>query len=603
MNPLERVASWVDGESGEPQPRTTGTFSGSFDLASFISRHGLVFTKEDAWQGGEKFVLETCPFNPEHSGGCAVITRGPDGALGFKCHHNSCVDNGWKELRARLDPSYRAQPYEVGRRRESYSRDEGWPPIVPFSAELQRIPDNLMPGPVGDMARAVAAATETPVEMAVMCGLGVIAASIAGKFKVWPFPGYSEPLQIFTATGLASGNRKSAVITEMVAPFVEEEQRLMAEILPERKRLDSERKTAVAHIERLRKQAVSKGDASLTKEIARLESELPELPFVPRLWAQDVTPERLGAMMAENNGRMAVISDEGGIFDILAGRYSKTGAPNLDLFLQGHTGSAVRVDRGSREPVIINDPALTLVLTPQPDVLRSLGKERTFRGRGLLARFFYMLPPSPLGHRTHNTVPVSSSTKSDYNRCISSLRKIPNLPDGLSFSPGALSKWKEFQHSVEGMMAEYGPLQNIQDWASKLPGGLARIAAGIHCSVNANGLVPNKIELETLRIALDLGEYLISHALATFSLIQKPEANEHAEKLLVWILRDGKSEFTLREMHRAHQSIFERRADMTGPVDLLEERGYIRPAVRESKQGRPSELYEVNPAVLAPGEG
>src|ERR1700730_11524107 len=108
---------------------------------------------------------------------------------------------------------------------------------------------------------------------------------------------------------------------------------------------------------------------------------------MPRSWTQDVTPEKLGTLMAENGGRVGGISDEGGIFDILAGPDSKTAAPNLDLFLQGHSGSPVRVDRGSRESVIIESPALTLVLTPQPDVLRSLSEHRAFRGRGLLARF------------------------------------------------------------------------------------------------------------------------------------------------------------------------------------------------------------------------
>jgi len=50
--------------------------------------------------------------------------------------------------------------------------------------------------------------------------------------------------------------------------------------------------------------------------------------------------------MADNDEKMSVLSDEGGIFDILAGRYNG-GIPNLDLFLQSHSGSSVRVDRGS----------------------------------------------------------------------------------------------------------------------------------------------------------------------------------------------------------------------------------------------------------------
>ena len=191
--------------------------------------------------------------------------------------------------------------------------------------------------------------------------------TVAGKVQICPTPGYSEPLQLYTATILPSGNRKTAVINEMASPFRKAEARLVDQLTPERKRLQSQRKTEELSIEKLRKRAVDAPDSSaLIAEIAQREADLREVPAIPRFWTQDITPERLGVLMAENDGRMAVISDEGGIFDILAGRYSKTASPNLDLFLQGHSGSPVRVDRGSREPVLMNSPALTLVLTPQP---------------------------------------------------------------------------------------------------------------------------------------------------------------------------------------------------------------------------------------------
>src|ERR1039457_2809873 len=165
----------------------------------------------------------------------------------------------------------------------------------------------------------------------------------------------------------------------MASPLREAEPRLIAEITPERMRLQSMRKTEELAIERLRKRAAAGSPAgALIAEIAQREAALPAVPAILRFWTLDITPQRLGPMRAENGGRMAVISDEGGIFDILAGRYSKTASPNLDLFLQAHSGSPVRVDRGSREPVLLNSPALTLVLTPQPDVLCSLFRAQRF---------------------------------------------------------------------------------------------------------------------------------------------------------------------------------------------------------------------------------
>ena len=604
MNPLDRVASWVE-EPVSPEPAAAHAPSREFDIEAFIQRHGLKVRRRSEWRGGEKWELECCPINAEHTGGCSVITRGPGGALGFKCHHNTCAGTGWTELRERLDPGYRKSS-RVGNGGEG-SGSDAWPPIVPFSAmPVDQMPEDLLPGPVGDMARAVAAATETPIEMAVMTGLGIVAASVAGKVQMCPSPGYVEPLQIYTATALTSGNRKTAVIAEMAAPLREAEARLAAQIAPERKRLQSARKTAELTIERLRKRAAGAPDAgAFTAEIAQREIELPEVPNVPRFWTQDVTPERLGAMMAENNGRMAVISDEGGIFDILAGRYSKTASPNLDLFLQAHSGSPVRVDRGSREPVLLNAPSLTLVLTPQPDVLRSLSEHKAFRGRGLLARFLFVLPPSLVGHRKHQTVPMPRFTQDAYHGCVTSLLNLAAVSDGLPFSlrfsREAFAQWREFRLAVERQMAEDGRLHDLQDWGSKLPGAVARIAGGIHCSLYSGRSLAPEIDRDIADVAIRLGELLITHATAAFGIMQKPEKIEHAEKLLAWILRNGNPEFNLREMFRSHQSRFGEMAAMMPSVLLLQDHGYIRPAEKEKKQGRPSDVYAVNPALLGAG--
>jgi hypothetical protein len=48
-----------------------------------------------------------------------------------------------------------------------------------------------------------------------------------------------------------------------------------------------------------------------------------------------------------DGGRMAIISAEGGLFDILAGRYSN-GVPALDVWLKGHAGDPLRIDRKGR---------------------------------------------------------------------------------------------------------------------------------------------------------------------------------------------------------------------------------------------------------------
>jgi hypothetical protein len=212
-----------------------------------------------------------------------------------------------------------------------------WAEPVPFRRrDTPTLPADLLPGFLGDMAAATARATETPLELAALLGLAVVAASVARKVIVCPEPGYIEPVNIYTAVAMESGNRKTAVLKSMTRPFMDWEISEAHRVKPEISRAASERKTQEARIEELRRKAAkTPNNTDLIAQVAEMELSLPHVPNAQRLWTQDVTPERLGALMAEQNERIALFSDEGGIFDVLAGRYSK-GIPNLDLFLQAH---------------------------------------------------------------------------------------------------------------------------------------------------------------------------------------------------------------------------------------------------------------------------
>src|SRR5664280_164192 len=94
---------------------------------------------------------------------------------------------------------------------------------------------------------------------------------------------------------------------------------------------------------------------------AALNAQDTRVPVLPRLVADDVTPEAAASLLAEQGGRLAVLSAEGGIFATMAGRYSG-GVPALEVFLKGHAGDLLRVDRKARPAEHVAAPALTLGL-------------------------------------------------------------------------------------------------------------------------------------------------------------------------------------------------------------------------------------------------
>ena len=398
----------------------------------------------------------------------------------------------------------------------------------------------------------------------------------------------------------------------MARPLIEWESSQVDRVRGEISRAESERATAEARIQSQRNLAAKAKTAAefeaKQEEIAELEANLPEVPRSPRVWAQDVTPERLGQLMADHGERMAIISDEGGIFDILAGRYSN-GIPNLDLFLQSHAGAPVRVDRGSRPPVMMHNPTLTMALSPQPEVLRGLSSNRAFRGRGLLARILYLLPASKLGQRTGDTSPLADSISYEYTLRLRRLLDLnpadhneKSVPHVIHLSSGALSEWREFFAVVESDMREGGRFAHITDWAGKLPGATARIAGLLHCATYApSSQCPceTPVSVDMMRHALDLAAVLSAHALAAFDLMGADGTLEGARRIWRWIERERAESFSARDCLQALKGSFTRMRELDPGLEVLIERFYLfdEPRPEMPGPGRPSRRFRVSPVI------
>jgi hypothetical protein len=492
---------------------------------------------------------------------------------------------------------------------ESPSTATGWQaPISLQSATLPPWPDDVFPAPIQAFVSALAVSTETPPELSALMVLATLSAAAQGKYRVRVKPDYFEPVNVWTCAGLPPGSRKTAVQGAATAPLSAWEKVQREFVEPAIKQAQSDHATIIERISHLRKQAAKAKGAefeSLKKEIAQLEVDLPEIPTAPQVWAQDVTPENLGTIMSDNSERMAILSDESGIFDILAGRYSG-GIPNLDLFLQGHAGSPVRVNRGSRPPVFMQNPALTFGLSPQPDVLRGLTEKPSFRGRGLLGRFLYALPASNLGYRTLDARPMLPDTRARYEGILTAMlnhKAASNdagepCPHILKVSSEALHAWQTFAHKVEAGMREGGTYAHLTDWAGKFPGAVARVAALLHIARRA--LIrpwEHEISLEDMTAALRMGDTLSAHALAVFDLMGADPALDGARVVLRWIEREGKPEFTFRDCHYAHKTRFKRATELEPIIDVLVERHYIRPRAAKVAH-RPSRIFEVNSALF-----
>ena len=83
--------------------RGVNTQTQSFDLLDFMHRNGMTYT-EDSNDRAKIFKLDACPFDHSHTNGDAKVFLYRDGAIAFKCHHNSCRRYKWQDVRLKFEP-------------------------------------------------------------------------------------------------------------------------------------------------------------------------------------------------------------------------------------------------------------------------------------------------------------------------------------------------------------------------------------------------------------------------------------------------------------------------------------------------------------------
>lgn len=481
---------------------------------------------------------------------------------------------------------------------------------IPLTATRMksRFPVECLPATVRAMVEAVAEATQTDPAMPAVSALTVLAATAGGRAEVEVRRGWREPLCLYTATVAGPGERKSAVQSFMVAPLLDVEQELATKGAAERIEQETLRQIAVKNAERLKAIASSDKATQATRADAVAAAAVAEafnVPAVPRIVADDVTPEAAGSLLAAQGGRLAIISAEGGIFDVIAGRYSNA-IPCLDIWLKGHAGDPIKVDRKGREPEYIRRPALTLGLMLQPSILTAIGRNDTFRGRGLLARFLYAEPVSLVGRRKAGAQPVPEDVSQAYHRTIVQL---VNGLDGWSsdpaiilLEPAAASLVIELEEAIEPTLAGDGELATLADWGSKLLGAIMRIAAILHLGEHGHQAVRRPLRVDTIRSAAMIGDYFKAHAIRAFTTMQTDKDTADAAYLLDRLAKHGSDRITRKALFDLARRRFKTAAEMDPAITRLVDHGYLAAVPMPESKGpgrKPSPVFAVHPDLYA----
>jgi hypothetical protein len=299
--------------------------------------------------------------------------------------------------------------------------------------------------------------------MPVLLLLSLLAACMRRKYTLCVRGGWQEELSLYTVCILPPAERKSAAFSAVYSPFV------------------------------------------------RLQHEM-GMSFS----ADDVTPEKLAEMLSKR-GPLYIASAEGGVFEAMYGRYGAS----PEVYLKAHDGDPIRVDRIGREAVYCPRPGLSIAVCAQPQFMQEVIQNPALRGRGLIGRFLYAAPPRRTAPRRTDPPPLAAEVSAAYEQFLRRLLEDTLPPDSapgaqellpLCFSAEAYALLVSFADETE--LALLDELEPIGDWAGKLVGKTARIAALLHSAdCIRQGISPQtEITAHWTQNAIALARVFTTHA-------------------------------------------------------------------------------------------
>lgn len=301
--------------------------------------------------------------------------------------------------------------------------------------------------------------------------------------------------------------------------------------------------------------------------------------------------------MSETGGFACLMNPEGGgIFDIMAGRYSEL--PNLDVFLKSYDGERLVIHRAAKERDLppIERPSLAFVVTTQPATLRRLASRQELDERGLVARMLFAIATdSRVGYRQAWKPAIADGLSVAYADALLKALRVarPVDPHTLVFGSDAIAEYTDLFNRIEPRLRSDGDLHPMRGWACKLVGKIVRIASLIHLMEHRDAREPwaTPLGAPAFRRAARLADYFIGHAHHAFCLMRQSPQVDSARKLLAALQREQKLRFTTRDAQRfiAHNG---QKDDVRPALELLGLHNFI---ARTASRRADSEAWVVNP--------
>jgi hypothetical protein len=473
--------------------------------------------------------------------------------------------------------------------------------VEPFSLDL--IPSSLRPQ-VEDTSERMQVPPDFPAAVSIVALAGCAGRRAMVQPKQIDFS-WEMPVNLWGMVVGQPGLLKSPSITTIMRPLVQIEQQWQ-----------ETNKLAMQHFEirnaqrKIEQEIWSRDYKKACETGAHPPDERPaaeEPPPQKRLLLGDATSEKTHELMLWNPGGLLMVRDE--LASFIAG-LDKTGR-ELDrgFYLQAWSGdTGFTMDRIARGSVFVPHVCLSLFGAIQPGrIAQLLADQAGPNADGLIQRFQVMVYPDMRGDWHLIDRRPNAQAHALAHRVFAYLAELPcDPPLRLKFAAAAQELFDAWLTTLEHELRSPGNLAPVViTHLAKYRGLVPRLAALYElCDRVANGecfASGQNLEItpDHTAQAIAVSKYLRSHAMRVYAGLNPQEsvARDLSEKL-----RQGKlsNPFSTRTLYRKCWAGTNTPTSARQVLEFLASLGWLRSvATTESREGRPAEVWAINPKVVS----
>ena len=442
------------------------------------------------------------------------------------------------------------------------------------------------------MVKAIAKATENPIDPVAFVVFGMQAATYGMHARVQRIAGYTTWCCDYSYLTGGSSVGKTPIF-KLAQQAAHEVEAILREETLELYRDAQAHITRLEEDKKLRKRSYKGGDKdAFEADIRELNDKIEEAEglVMPEFILHDCSPEAMLLTQSENDDTAAMISAELPVLSRLLGQ--ATGKPpDIDALLSSYDGEFYRVNRITRKKNWIDEARLTILGGTQLSVIEGLRNRPELWDRGLINRFWFCVAPEPTeDDMVDEPVGITDEILAPYKNRLVEL--------GLLFrrhriEPYVLSKkadevytaWRnkfKRRHRFAG-----SELHHITGFCRKLENKVLRWAGNMHIFANHD---VHEINVQSMEDAIELAGFALAHFRHAYSIMHSSQASSIERSLRQHLGRKRGKEVTLRYIKRGLPSFAKASTETQDEaLNNLAEDGFLkRIEVKRKDGGRPS---------------